>query len=282
MNPRQMALLVWVGIALIWCLLVPKVRSGLLDVARTALDPKLLIPAILSLAWIGAAVYGLFRVGAWTPSIWWDTAAFVLVGSTGLVWRMMKSKDYSAAFYRALLLQTFAISAIIGVVTDTYTFNLPVELLLVPWLFLLGGVQALAGVKNEYESIRKPVAFVIGLTGLAMISRAVGGAIADYTGFFSLNTVRSLLLVSELTIAYIPFLFLLRVSSQYELAFIPLKLGVSKPFLVRSYARARILARHGFRLDRLSRFRAGVGNDLRMAGTRAEVDEVFARDATQR
>jgi len=145
---------------------------------------------------------------------------------------------------------------------------------------LLGGTQALAGSSGKDSRAVKPVEFLIALTGLAMLFRAIGGAVADYRGFLSIQTVRSLLLVSVLTVAYIPYLFIVRVWMTYELAFVPLRLGDKKPLSVQVYARARMLLEYGFNLSRLERFRASHGNALRWATTRSAVNRVFEQAKT--
>jgi len=278
MNARQVALVAWACIALVWCLFQGTIRRSIFDLVKTVLSVKLLVPALLSLSWIAAVVYGLYRVGAWSPALWWDTAVFAVAGTTSLVWRMMDSANYSVGFYRDVLARAVAVSVLVGAFASTYVFGLPVELVLVPLLFVLGGVQAVAASSDEYAAIRKPIGFVIVAVGAAMLIRAVAGAIADYRGFLSLLTVQSLLLIFVLTLAYIPFLLCLRVWSTYELAFVPLSLGDRKPFLVRAYARLRIVLRHGLNLGKLHRFRTGAGNELRFVMSRADVDAVFDQD----
>lgn len=275
MNPRQLALVIWIAVATIFGLSRRDIRGIILDIVKTAFSPRFLIPTIFSVSWNAAFIYGLYSLGLWSLSLWWDTLAFVLVGTSSLVWRMTKSKDFSHRFYTSAALQNLGFSVLVGTGASTYTFSLPVELLLVPWLVLLGGMQAVAGSSKQYSNIVKPIELLISLTGFAMLSRAVGGAIADYRGFLSIQTVQSLLLIFVLTAAYLPYLFFVRVWIIYEQAFIPLRLGDKKPRLVRMYARARMLLVYKFNLSRLEQFSSSHGNSLRWATTCAAVDDVF-------
>jgi len=274
MNPRQLSLVIWIGVAFVIGLAMSGIRSSIFSTLRTVLNPALLIPAALSAGWTAAVVYGLYHLGLWSPSLWWDTLVFTLVGTTALVLRMSQSKDFSRGYYARIALQGLGFSVLLGTFVSTYTFGLPVELLLVPWLVLLGGVQAMASSSEEYAPAAKPVKVLIVLTWLALLFRAVSGAIADHEGFLRLLTVQSLLLLFVLTVAYLPYLFLLRLWMTYELAFTPLQLGEDKRF-VRLYARARTILRCRLNLSRLEQFRRGPGNHLRGATTRAAVDQVF-------
>jgi hypothetical protein len=274
-TSREIALVAWLGVALIVGIFNASVRRGLAGVVKTALMPKLLIPAIVSLGWVGLIIWELYRVGFWNVSLWWDTGAFLAVGATALVWRAVQSKDFSLQFYTRIVLQTLGLSVILGTAAAAYNFPVVVEILLVPWLVLLGGMQALAESTEDYNGVGKVVRGLVTLTGLAIFARAIQGAFVDYHGFLSLQTVRSLLLLFVLTLAYLPYLFLMRVWAAYDTACVQLRLGPDKSLFVHAYARIRMLLKFGFRLSRLERFRTGVGNDLRWVTSRQAVDQVF-------
>lgn len=273
-----MALVGWGVAALAFGLSWRRTRSPLLDMLKTAMSRQLLIPALGSLLWNGAIVYALLRAGYWNAArMWWDTAVFVLFGTVTLVFKMMKQKGYSGRFYLKVALTNLGLAVLLGTFVSTYTFGIVVEVLLIPWMLLLGGMMALAEMSSEFTGLTKALQFLGMLTGLAMLSRAIGGAIIDYRNFLTLETLKTLLLPLLQTAAFLPYLFVLQVSMAYELACIPLRLGVDKPPSVSRYALRRMITRFGLNLSRLERFRTGVGNDLRWATTRDAVDEVFEK-----
>ena len=275
LNPRQLSLAIWLCVLLAFCLVKRDIRHSVISLVACGLHPILLVPAILSLAWITAVVLGLNRLGFWTFSLLWDTLAFALVGTTVLVWRMGESKDYSRRFYGRIIWRSLGLSVLIAAVGNTYTFNIVVELVLVPWLVLLGAMLGLAQASDEYSNMRKPLQFLVTLTGLAMLTRAVAGAISDYDGFLRVETVQSLLLLFALTAAYVPYLFLVRVWMTYQSALIPLRLGDKKSLRVCLYTRARIVIKFGLNLARVEKFGVSAAHGLSECTTRASVDAVF-------
>lgn len=277
MNPRQEAILFWMSVAFAFAMAMRDIRDSLLDAAKTAMSPQLSIPALVSLVWNAAVIYGLYLSGFWSVSLWWDTAVFVVIGTTRLIFRMADTKDYSNWFFLKVAGASLGFSVIFGTFVDTYTFALWVELLLVPWLVALVGLITVAESSVQYSAVRRLLRFLVAVTVLAMVSRAVAGAVANYRGFLSLQTVRSLTLLFVLTAAYLPYLFGLRIWMRYQLACVPLKLGEDKSLVVFWYAAVRMVIRFRFNLSRLDRFRAGPGGDLRFATTRQAVDEVFAQ-----
>lgn len=275
LNSRQLSLAVWLCVLFVFCMAKRDIRRSVIDLVRCGLEPILLIPALLSLAWITGVVLGLYRLGFWTPSLLWDTLAFAFVGTTVLVWRMGESRDYSRRFYGRIVWRSLGLSVLIGTIGNTYTFNIIVELILVPWLVLLGAMLGLAQASEEYSNLRKPLQVLITLTGLAMLTRAVIGAISDYDGFLSIQTVQSLLLLFALTVAYVPYLLLVRVWMTYQSALIPLRLGHKKPLRVRLYARARIMLKFRLNLARVERFGVSAADKLSDCTTRASVDAML-------
>jgi hypothetical protein len=261
MNPRQIALVGWVGAAAV---------AGAVFVLRERESRT----AAVSL------VYGLHRVGFWNLSLWWDTAVFALVGTTVLVSRMLDDKDFSRRYYARIVRRSMGFSVMFGTFVSTYTFGLPIELILIPWLFVLGATEAVSTSSEQLAPARKLVRVLLVLTVLAMLGRAISGAVSDSKGFLSTQTVRSLLLLLALTISYLPYLFALRVWAGYQLALIPLKLGEEKPISVRLYARMMIILTYRLSLSRLQRFRTGPGNDLSHATSREAVDRVLRQDRT--
>lgn len=280
MNPRQIALVAWLLVGFVWAISQPGVRQSVAQVLKTVLDPQLFFPACMSLVWNAAVLFGFFKAGLWDSALWWDTAVFVLGGTTALVWRMNDSRDYSWRFYRKVLLETLGISVLFGVLVSNYTFGIAVELLLVPWLFMLGGLKAVSESDEKYSSVAKLVNFLIAFSGLAMLAQMIAGTLAEDSGFWSLLTIQSLLLVFLLTAAYLPFMFGVRCWMTYEKAFVPIRLGERKPWSLRTRAKLKIFLRHGFNLGKLESFRTGSGNQLRFATTRDAVDRVFEAESS--
>jgi len=277
MNPRQTAIVIWGAIALVAALAKPEIRRSLASVVKAMIVRQLLIAAVGSLLWNAAVIYALYRVRFWNVVMWWDTVVFVLLGTFALVWRMIDEKDYTHRFFVKAALTNLGIGVLLETFVSTYTFGLVTEFVLVPWLFLLGGMLAVAQSSEQYRSIVKPLTFLVSITGLAMLSRAVAGAIADQQNFLTMQTLQWLLLPFVLTVAFLPYLFALRLWMTYELACIPLKLGDKKSRKVLWYAVVKMLLKFRWNLSRLERFRTSQGNDLRWATTRQAVDEVLDR-----
>ena len=59
---------------------------------------------------------------------------------------------------------------IVELISSVHTFPLPVELLFVPLATLLAMTQAVAGASPEYAAIRKPLAVVTALLGIAALA----------------------------------------------------------------------------------------------------------------
>ena len=245
--------------------------------ARLVVRPMLLVPALLSLAWVAVTVLGLRSLDLWGLSLLWGTLTFALVGTTTLVWRMAESDDYSSHFYGRIIWRSLGLSVLISAVGNTYTFNIYVELLLVPWLAALGFLLGLSQASEQYAQLRRPLQVVISATALVMLFRAIMGTIDHYHGFLSIHTVQSLILLFALTLAYVPYLLMLRVWMTYQSAFVPLHVGVTKTLRLRLYAQIQIALKFRLDLARVGRFRTTAATQLRDCTTREAVKEVLEK-----
>lgn len=83
MNDRELAALIWLGVALAWGLTRPDLRRSLGEVVKAALHPKLLLPLVIMAAYISGLVYAASRLELWNPNLLSDTLAWAV--GTGLV-----------------------------------------------------------------------------------------------------------------------------------------------------------------------------------------------------
>lgn len=276
MNGRQWAIVIYGALTAAACLLAKETRPAAVGVLKAALAPQLMVVAILGTAWNLCAVYVLSRLGYWTVDLWADTATFVLFGTIALGWRMQGDRRYDPRFFRKAALTNLGIGALLLVFVNTYTFPLSAELVLLPWLGVLGGMLAVSEANADRQPLAKLIRFLISATGLLMLAGGAWGAVADRERFLSVDTLRWALLPFVLTTAYLPYLYALRVFSSYQLACIQLGLGPKKKWMIRWYARLRMIRTCGLNLERLDSISTTVGLRLRHATTRMQVDQAFA------
>ena len=57
LNNREIAVLLWLGVAMLWLLSQPKVRSSPCGILKLLLQPVIIIPLLTMFAWIGLELW---------------------------------------------------------------------------------------------------------------------------------------------------------------------------------------------------------------------------------
>lgn len=275
-NTREKATAIWLVVALVWALFHDGIRRSLLQVLRSFFRWRILLIVLAMLLYVGLEVFGLYKVGFWDASllkdtVLWTTVAFVLLLS-GI------SSDREDHYFRKVLLDNVRMTVLLEFVLNLYTFDLWIEITLVPVLFMIGAMSAIAASDRKYLPTKKLLDFVVAALGLYLAIFAIVSVIRDYYGFATIGNLRSLLLPVLLTFGYVPFLYATALYASYEILFSVRLLPCRRdhPTLVR-YARWKIFWLCFLNLRRLTKFTKDedVGIDLMNLKERNDVVQMI-------
>jgi hypothetical protein len=272
LNNREVAMLVWTGIVLVWMLRNGDLRQSLGGLARTALQPVILLPILTFAAYIAGWAWVGTRVDAWTwglinETVWWFLATgFVLLFGAA---RVAEEDDFFIrTAKRALTITIFAEFFINLVVMPFWA-----EFLLVPILTFVVLVQVFVEGKGEYAPVKKLADSLVALIGLGLFAYVVISLIFDPSQLAPLNGLRLLLLPVVLTMLGLPFIYLMGLWVAYDSVFRWIGYRASDPRLARR-AKWTLLARLRWHARRIGRFDRRWQNQLAAVDSADEVSVV--------
>ncbi|MCH8008166.1 MAG: hypothetical protein IIC91_04820 [Chloroflexi bacterium] len=251
-DAREWALLTWLGIFFIFLIAWPKTRGSLhLILTTTAL--RIWAVLLILAAWIGGSVYGALEIGLWESELLGETM-FWAVGS-GLVLMFSVTQELtSREQLQKIVLGVLGLAVVTEVFVNLYVFHYLVELLALPAIVLLAMLSAVAGTKSEYRLVKSVVDFILAIVGLGLTSYVVYQIVDGWNQIDWMGTFRAFALPIWLTLALIPFLYVLRVYVAYDYAFT--LVGFEAPnFRVRWRARSAIALKLRLQLDRVAGLR---------------------------
>ena len=210
-----------------------------MDIVRKALLSKLI------LVWISLAAYSLiliimlWELGLWRPDLLKET----------LIWFAFSALMYPFQFHdpqkvprvlKVLIRDSLSVLIIVEVLVETYTFSLPVELIIVPTITLIAMMGTVAEMREEHKPIAKLLGNVQAIVGFALIGIVVRRAATDSEHIFVAALLSSLIVV-VLSLTTWPYICFLRLVFAYEgmLWRIGWKKNVSR--ISRHFAALRIL-----------------------------------------
>jgi hypothetical protein len=218
-NNREWAILIWLLIALGLMLLNKDLRRNIGNLLTTFFKSRtlvLLVSAMLGYValeiWVGA------KLTLWNPGLATETVIWFVV--TGLA-LFFKAKDASKQrhFYRNRVVAAFGIAVYLEFLTNLFVLSLVAELILQPFLVLLGALTAYAGAYERYKPVDKLTNRVLIFVGLALLIFAIQQLFASWDELDKWQAARELVLPMWLTVGLLPFIYFLSLYSNYEMAF---------------------------------------------------------------
>ena len=189
------------------------------NVVRSATHRKILIPLLVMMAWVAVLAYFGSLTGIWYPSslkatiVWFVGSALVLLFNINKVWG--KSK-----FFRRKALSLLAPTVLVEYFLNLFVFSFLVELILQPILVVLVAFSSVAGRDPQHRLARK---FSDGLLTLAGIS-AISFTVLEFVRLWDQLETRPLVLDFALpiwlSIALLPFIYMMAAYASYEITFI--------------------------------------------------------------
>ncbi len=215
LNSREWAILIWLAIAITAFAIMPSVRGSMGGVVHAFLQWKIQASIISATLWSAGCVWVLWRLGLWqddnlkTTIVWGLTFMFVTLINTGT------SKDGMKTF-RSLGRQAVTVAVVVGFIAEFYTLPLLAELLLVPFLVVVGGMIAIAERKPEFSQVHTLLNSLMALVGLGLLGFSVYQIAVHWRDFATLGTVHEFAVPILLSFMYLPFLYAYLLLMTYE------------------------------------------------------------------
>lgn len=219
LNNREIALLVWLGIALLWALSFSETRRGVPDLLASFFQLKIFGPLLAFASWIAGAVFLAAQIGLWEGPLINETIVWCVVGG-GILFFGTTDAFEDGGFLRRTAGRVLSVGIIAEVFINLVVLPLWAELTLVPALTLLVMLQVVSAQRSEHAQVAKILDSLLVYCGLALFAYVAGSLILDPNQLDLTYLARLLALPVWMTIASLPFIYLLALWMLYEKAFL--------------------------------------------------------------
>jgi hypothetical protein len=227
LNGREWATVVWFGIFVAWAVSRNDMRGNIGTLVRVALSRQISLWSALMLLYLAGVVFLASKLGLWEARLLGATLAWVLVSALLGFFRVLRVPD-NPHYFRTAVRSSLRVAVIVDVYVNLFVLSFVVELFLIPFLGLMGGLVAVSEVSpelegKEYDQTRSCLKGFVSFLGLAFVTYATIHAISEISGRNGLSHLgKSLILPLWLNLALMPFTYLLAVYLVYETAFVKL------------------------------------------------------------
>ena len=252
LNNREIAVAIWLLILFIWAMSKGSIRHSFLGVLRALFAKKMILAVVCILLYTLLIVIVLERIGFWDTSavkdtiLWFFGVAFVMLVNVNEV---VADENY----FRKTVVDNVKLILILEFVANLYSFNLAVELVVVPIVSFIVMMNTYAGLKPEHKQAKVLLDYALGLFGIVLIVFTIREISTDFQNFATLKNMRDFLLPIVFTIAFLPFTYLMALFVQYESIFTSIEIVNTDSVLAR-YTKWNIFAACRLNLRKLNKF----------------------------
>lgn len=240
LNNRELAIAIWLLVAIILILSQNKIRKSIFHLIKTFFAWKLTISYVLMLSYISLMLLSLNFLGIWRWTQFTNTVLWIIFVAFVMFFDYYKANDES--FFKNAIKDNLRILIVLEFIINLYVFSLWIELLLVPFLLMLGGMIPIAGKDSKYEQVQILINYLLVFVGLFFISYSFYNIVTDLRGFATLENLENFIIPILLSIMFLPFIYFVALVASYENLFTRLRFFIKDNSLLSCVKKKSLLA----------------------------------------
>lgn len=218
LTSREWATVIWGLIIFVFVVYKKDVRDSLFKFIRAIFRKNLMV------FWI---IYVFYVVCiTWTISLlsFWDNIFIKDI----LVWTMFSgivcyvnaiSRESDEKYIKKILKNNFKLFIIIEFIVSTFTFNIFVELLIIPAITVLTMLFYFSENKIEFQSVYKFLNIILIVFGFWFIYETIKVGINEYKNLSAVNTLVSFTIPLVYLVLMLPLIYAVELYAKYQLLF---------------------------------------------------------------
>jgi len=254
LSSREIASAIWFIVILIFTFLNPTIRASVFKVIQAATAKQIVIPFIIILLYSMILVILAAKFPFWEWRYLKDIVFWVTLTGVPVCFGAI-TKNNNDDFFISILKNNLKFIVIVEFLLSSFTFNIFVELLLLPFLTLLILLHAVADTKEEYYKVKKLLSFILSFVGFAILGLTIKIAIATYVTLNSVNLLITFLIPIVLSTLFIPISYIYAVLAKYQELFIMMSFKEPKDKRIRRIHRWEIMRECKLSYKRVAYFR---------------------------
>jgi len=219
-STRELALIIWTVIIIIFILIKVKFDDSLTRLIRAFFASKLSIAYLIMILYSISILSLLKYFGLWDFTLIKDSILWFITFAIVTFFKI--DKAYNNNFFIEILNETFKLTLFLEFVSNLYTFNFWIEFLIFPFLLVISLLKSFSELDSKNEITTKFLSNIISIIGLTYFILSVYKSFQDYHNFFSVHNMNSLILPALLSTLSIPLFYFLALYNTYEQLFLRL------------------------------------------------------------
>ena len=219
LSTREWATLIWGCIFMLYVLCHREIRKSLWNVIVIFFDKKLRILWEIILLYVLTITMVFCYLPIWENIYIKDIIIWFLF--SGLIYCMNAvSSEADETYIKKILKDNLKFTMILEFFMSTFTFNIWIELAIIPVITIITVMNVIAEKKEEYKSVHKLLDSILAIAGFWIFYETIKIGINEYKQLNIINTLVSFIIPIVYLILIIPLEYALELYSKYELLFL--------------------------------------------------------------
>lgn len=219
LSTREWATLIWGCIFMLYVLCHREIRKSLWNVIVIFFDKKLRILWEIILLYVLTITMVFCYLPIWENIYIKDIIIWFLF--SGLIYCMNAvSSEADETYIKKILKDNLKFTMILEFFMSTFTFNIWIELAIIPVITIITVMNVIAERKEEYKNVHKLLDSVLAIAGFWIFYETIKIRINEYRQLNIINTLVSFIIPIVYLILIIPLEYALELYSKYELLFL--------------------------------------------------------------
>ena len=253
LSTREWATLIWGCIFMLYVLCHREIRKSLWNVIVIFFDKKLRILWEIILLYVLTITMVFCYLPIWENIYIKDIIIWFLF--SGLIYCMNAvSSEADETYIKKILKDNLKFTMILEFFMSTFTFNIWIELAIIPVITIITVMNVIAERKEEYKSVHKLLDSILAIAGFWIFYETIKIGINEYKQLNIINTLVSFMIPIVYLILIIPLEYILELYSKYEVLFLRMTFKEEKDKRIRLHHRIAILRECNFSVRKILLF----------------------------
>lgn len=253
LSTREWATLIWGCIFMLYVLCHREIRKSLWNVIVIFFDKKLRILWEIILLYVLTITMVFCYLPIWKNIYIKDIIIWFLF--SGLIYCMNAvSSEADETYIKKILKDNLKFTMILEFFMSTFTFNIWIELAIIPVITIITVMNVIAERKEEYKSVHKLLNSILAIAGFWIFYETIKIGINEYKQLNIINTLVSFMIPIVYLILIIPLEYILELYSKYEVLFLRMTFKEEKDKRIRLHHRTAIFRECNFSVRKILLF----------------------------
>ena len=253
LSTREWATLIWGCIFMLYVLCHREIRKSLWNIIVIFFDKKLRILWEIILLYVLMITMVFCYLPIWENIYIKDIIIWFLF--SGLIYCMNAvSSEADEKYIKKSLKDNLKFTMILEFFMSTFTFNIWIELAIIPVITIITVMNVIAERKEEYKSVHKLLDSILAIAEFWIFYETIKIGINEYKQLNIINTLVSFMIPIVYLILIIPLEYILELYSKYEVLFLRMAFKEEKDKRIRLHHRTAIFRECNFSVRKILLF----------------------------